>query len=311
MSEEKIEPKAYATKLHNALKGNDLNEKQAIPVLAALEPFTLNKVKEAYGELYGNSLKMDIAKHVSGHFGTALVTLMEDPDELDAMLLHKAMKGLGTVDHVLIEILATRTPDHIKKIKEAFVKKYGESLEKWLSDETSGDYEKYLLALASGERTPSNLPVKKEDVTHDVEKLYKAGEGRLGTNEDVFIEIFASRSWKHLRQVIEGYGKAHKNSLETAIKKEFRGDLEKALLWTVESIDNRHAFFAKLLHKSMAGLGTKDEDLVRIMVTRRHNDLWEIAEEYKTIYGKTLREDIEGDTSGDYRRVLIAMIKEA
>jgi len=307
----KIDPKEYATKLHNALRGNDLNERQAIAVLAGLDPHTLEKVQEAYGTEFGNSLLLDIGKHASGHFGEALVAILKDPDELDADYLHKAMKGLGTNDSVLIEILVTRTPEHIKKIKDAFVKKYGESLEKWLMEETSGDYEKYLLALASGERKGSAGPINKEEVTKDVAALYKAGEGRLGTNEDVFIEIFANRSWKHLRQVSEGYGSTHKNSLETAIKKEFGGDLEKALLWTLESVVNRHAFFARRLNKSLVGLGTKDQDLVRVMVTRRHNDLWEIAEEYHQIFRKTLKEDIADDTSGDYKALLLAMIQEA
>jgi len=297
--------------LHNALRGSDLNERQAIAVLAGMDPHTLQKVQDAYGAEFGNSLVLDISKHVSGHFGEAVVALLKDPDELDAEYLYKAMKGLGTNDSVLIEILVTRTPEHIKKIKDAFVRKYGESLEKWLMEETSGDYEKYLLALATAERKGSAGAVNKEEVAKDVIALYKAGEGRLGTNEDVFIDIFANRSWKHLRQIAEGYGATQKHSLDTAIKKEFGGDLEKALLWTLESVMNRHAFFAKRLNKSLVGLGTKDQDLVRIMVTRRHNDLWEIAEEYHTIFRTSLKEDIADDTSGDYKALLVAMIQEA
>jgi len=311
MSEIK-DPKEHATKLHNALKGNDLNERQAIVILASLDPHTLDKVKDAYGELYGNALALDIGKHLSkGNFADALLAVLREPAEYDAELLHKAMKGLGTVDHVLIEVLVTRTPDQIKKLKDAFIKKYGESLEEWLMEETSGDYEKYLLALASAERASSAGAVNKEEVAKDSEKLYKAGEGRLGTNESVFIEIFANRSWKHLRQVSEHYGKNHKHSLETAIKNEFSGDLEKALIWTLESVENRHAFFARALQKSMAGLGTHDDDLIRIMVSRRHNDLWEIAEEYQNLFKKTLKEDIEGDTSGDYKKLLVEMVKQA
>jgi len=311
MSKEKIDPKEEASKIHAALKGNDLNERQAIHILAALDPHTLDKVKDAYGEAYGSSLVLDIAKHVDGHFGQALVALLKDPDELDAEYLHKAMKGLGTNDTVLIEILVTRTPDHLKKIKEAFLKKYHESLDKWLIEETSGDYRKYLRSLADSERESAAKAVNKDKVAEDSEALYKAGEGKIGTNEEVFIDIFATRSWKHLRQVAEHYGKNHKNSLETAIEKEFSGDLKRALLWTLESVVNRHAFFARRLNKSMVGLGTKDDDLVRIMVTRRHNDLWEIAEEYHQLFKKTLQQDISDDTSGDYKKLLCQLIKES
>jgi len=308
---EKIDPKETAAKIHECLRGNNLNARKAIEILAAIDPFTMDKIKDCYGEDFGHSLALDISKHVSGHFGDALIGVLSDPDEYDAYLLHDAMKGLGTNDHVLIEILVTRTPEHIKKIKDAFVKKYGESLDKWIRDETSGDYEKYLLALINVDRATSKGAVNKELVAKDVEALYKAGEGRIGTNESVFIEIFSERSWKHLRQVAEEYPKAHKHSLETAIKKEFGGQLERALLWTLESVENRHAFFARRLNKAMDGIGTKDKDLVRIMVTRRSNDLWEISEEYRSIFHKSLKEDIEGDTSGDYKKLLVEMVKEA
>jgi len=306
-----IDAKEVAEKIHETLRGGKINNYEAIHVLAGLDPHTLDNVKNEYGEKYGNSLVLDISKHVTGHFGDGLVALLKDPDELDAEYLYKAMKGVGTRDHILIEILATRTPDRIKKVRDAFVKKYNDSLDKWLTDETSGSYRKYLLALARGDRIPASTPVDKEAVVEDVNRLYKAGEGRIGTNEEVFVEIFATRSWKHLRQVIEQYGKTHENSLATAIKKEFSGDLERALLWTLESVENRHGFFAKRLHDSMAGLGTKDDDLVRIMVTRRSNDLWEISEEYNKIFNKTLKEDIAGDTSGDYKQLLTQMLKEA
>jgi hypothetical protein len=307
-----LDPKEHATKLHNTLKGGDINERQAIHILASLDPHTLEQVKEAYGELFGSALPLDIAKHLSkGNFADAVLAVLKEPAEYDAELMYKAMKGLGTVDHVLIEILVTRTPDQIKKLKDAFLKKYGESLEKWIIEEASGDYKKYLLALASAERASSSGGVNKEEVAKDSEKLYKAGEGRIGTNEGVFIEIFANSSWKHLRQVSDHYGKNHKHSLDTAIKSEFSGDLERALLWTLESVENRQAFFARLLHKSMAGLGTHDDDLIRIMVSRRHNDLWEISEEYHNLFKKTLKEDIEGDTSGDYKKLLVEMVKQA
>jgi len=308
---EKIDPKEEATKIHAALKGNDLNERQAIHIIAKLDPHTLDKVKEAYGEAYGSSLVLDISKHVDGHFGQALVAILKAPDELDAEYLYKAMKGLGTNDTVLIEILSTRTPDHIKKIKEAFLKKYNESLDKWLIEECSGDYRKYIRALADADRESSSKAVDKDRVAEDSLALYKAGEGKIGTNEDVFIEIFSSRSWKHLRQVSEHYGKNQKHSLEFALEKEFSGDIKRALLWTLESVVNRHAFFARRLNKSMVGLGTKDDDLVRIMVTRRHTDLWEIAEEYHQIYKKTLQQDIADDTSGDYKTLLCQLVKES
>jgi annexin A7/11 len=36
----------------------------------------------------------------------------------------------------------------------------------------------------------------------------------------------------------------------------------------VESAKNKSAYYARELHESMAGMGTKDDDLIRLLVTR-------------------------------------------
>ncbi len=47
---------------------------------------------------------------------------MQTPDVYDAYCLYNAMKGLGTNDTALIEILCTRNNTEIKAIKEAYKK---------------------------------------------------------------------------------------------------------------------------------------------------------------------------------------------
>lgn len=61
----------------------------------------------------------------------------------------------------------------------------------------------------------------------DANELYKAGEGKLGTNESEFIRILCSRSFDHLNMVAHEYSRLSKNSLEKAIQKEMSGNLEK------------------------------------------------------------------------------------
>jgi len=262
------------------------------------------KVREEFSNQYHKDLISEIKSETSGNFENALVALLKSSVEYDVWLLHDAIAGLGTNDKQLIEVLVTRHPDHLKKVVKAFQETHGKSLDEWISGDTSGDYRDYLLALSSASRDANSVSVTEEKVKEDAQKLYKAGEGTLGTDEKVFITIFAKRSWKHIRRVSDEYAKLYSHSLQTALDKEFNGDIYRALIWTLEYVDNRQAFFAKRINDCFKGLGTHDKDLVRIFFSRLHVDLYEISDSYKTLFGKSLKEALHSEISGDYRTLL-------
>lgn len=60
----------------------------------------------------------------------------------------------------------------------------------------------------------------------------------------------------------------------------------------VKSVRNNSAYFAKRLHESMAGFGTNDRSLIRIVATRCEIDMVEIKNAYMSMYGKSLETDI-------------------
>ncbi|NXH12220.1 ANXA7 protein, partial [Bucco capensis] len=71
---------------------------------------------------------------------------------------------------------------------------------------------------------------------------------------------------------------------------------------------NCPAFFAERLYNSMKGAGTDDSTLIRIIVTRSEIDLVQIKQMFTQMYQKTLATMISSDTSGDYRRLLLAIV---
>lgn len=61
---------------------------------------------------------------------------------------------------------------------------------------------------------------------------------------------------------------------------------------TVRSIKNKPEFFARQLHDSMEGMGTKDRVLIRIVVSRCEIDMEDIKRAFQHKYGQSLAEYI-------------------
>lgn len=93
---------------------------------------------------------------------------------------------------------------------------------------------------------------------------------------------------------------------------EFSGHMQDALLYQVRQAKDKYMHAAKLLEDSMKGMGTKDHLLVDRVVRYHwdHNVLDNVKGAYQQKYGKSLANRIHGETSGDYRRLMLACIGE-
>lgn len=267
------------------------------------------EIREAYKACWGTDLLSDIDKNLSHNFKKTVRALFQRPEEFDAETLYYSMKGLGTDEDTLIEIICTRSNERIKKIKEEFNKispKY--SLENWLESETSGSFRKLLISLVQCKRSENSIPDEShcEQLAQD---LYQAGENKVGTNEDIFNKIFAISSPPEIYSINEHYARISKYTLKKAIEKEYSGDVKKALLTILDGILNISEYYARRINQCIKGLGTSDTKLIRALVSREEIDIPDIRECYKNIFGNNMVEDIKGDTSGDYGKILVGLAR--
>ncbi|OUM65615.1 hypothetical protein PIROE2DRAFT_20295 [Piromyces sp. E2] len=297
-----------AKNLRDAMKGIGTDEKKLISVLGKYPPLQMNQIIKGYKSNYGKNLIDDVKSETSGNFGKLACALSMPIIEYDVKCLHDAIAGLGTDDDCLMEILVGRTNADINALRTEYKRIYGKDVENDVKGDTSGYVRRLYTVLLQGNRDETN---NARDAVADAETLYRAGEGKIGTDEMAFISMLCNRPDAHLRQVFDIYQQKHGHTIEKAISKEFSGDIKKALTNLVSSIRNKAEYIATLFEKSMKGMGTDDDKLIRLTVRHRAPYVMTpIKEAYKTKYGKTLAKRIKGDTSGDYCKLLLACIHE-
>ncbi|XP_038071685.1 double zinc ribbon and ankyrin repeat-containing protein 1-like [Patiria miniata] len=294
-------------KLRKAMKGLGTDEKAIIEVVTHRSSSQRQKISKQFKQMFGKDLMKEFKGELGGKLLDVVNGLMMTPEKFDAYQLHKAIKGLGTDEAVLIEILCTRSNASIDAIKSAYETAYNKNLEEDVADDTSGNFQRLLVSVLQGAR-PEGDEVDPDKAQADAMALYKAGEDKWGTDESRFNAIMMSRSYAQLRATFEEYGKISKNDIEQAIKKEMSGDLKEGMLTVVRCVRNKHKFFADKLYKSMKGLGTDDDTLMRILISRCEVDMQNIKAEFQKAYNQTLGKFIAGDTSGDYKRIVVALV---
>ena len=295
------------TKLQNALKSKDENTITEMTInLSTKERLQL---RENYKSKFNKDLIEDIEKYTKSDFCTLLTSIYKDPVEYDADLLYKAMKGIGTNDDILIEVISFRSFSRLNKIKEKFKEKYNKDLISEVKSETSGDYRTTLINLLEKERSTNTQP-DLDNCVKIAEELYGAGEGKLGTDENVFVKYFTSLSPEEIALVGKEYHKKYKKNIVHVIENEIDGDLQKLFKSILYGIISPSEYFARQINGAVKGIGTNDTQLIRSVVSRMDIDMKMIKKYYKKLFGKNMADDIKGDTSGNYQKLLLALIGE-
>ncbi|KAG1958978.1 annexin A3a [Pimephales promelas] len=289
--------------LRKAIEGIGTTEKTVIEILTQRSSSQKQAISKAYQETTKRILVNDLKSDTQGNFERVLVALARPPAVNDAKWLIKAIKGAGTDDSILIEILSSRTNKQIKELSAAYSEETKKTLIQTLKSEVSGHFGKAILLLAEGARDESTN-VNADQAKVDAKALYQAGEKKLGTDESKFIEILCKRSIPHLRQTILEYKNISGKTLQKSIEKEMSGNLEELFVAIVKCVMSTPAYFAEKLYKGMKGAGTDEITLTRVMVSRGEIDMLDIRAEFKKLYQNSLYKEINSDVSGNYGECL-------
>jgi len=292
------------------MKGLGTDVPAVISVLGHRTKQQLLECSAEYSKMHKHSLEEDMRGEsaLGGHFLELAIGLITHPTAIRIQTLKLATKGAGTRERALIDVLVSSLPFEIQEIG-----RNDPVVVAAVINDVAGDFKKIMNELLKGSRD-WNPVVNQADAQAAAEILYQAGEGRLGTDEKIFVEIIARRSPEFLDRVNEFYKASHKkHSLEHAIKSETSGYFEDTLLGLLKP---RFVFIADRLYQAMKGLGTDDSCLVYYFSVLSKQEIQEVArvfyERRKAEDGdkaKTLNQWIDGDTSGAYRDLLRSLLQ--
>jgi len=305
-----FDAEAAAQQLKDAMKGFGTDEDEIIAVMGNNTIAQRLAIKDYFKASYGQDLEDELKSELKGNFEDAVLAMLMLPFQYDAQELRKAMKGAGTDEATLIEIMCGRTPGQIARIKEAYSEEFERDLEADLEGETSGNFKRLLVSQCNAMRE-SGEEVDDDRAREDANRIYEAGEGQFGTDESEFNAILCTRSYRQLRATFDAYLEIAGKDIEEAISDETSGTLKDGYLAIVKFAKNHRRFFAERLYESMKGLGTDDATLIRIIVTRSEIDLAHIKETFEEMYETSLHDFVDGDCSGDYKKLLIALLDES
>ena len=298
------DPKAAAERLHTSLSEKKNREETCLDVVINNDLEHRLLIAKTYGEQYKNPLYEDMKSKLSGHFKELCGYCFLTPMEFNAKMLKRGFKGLSVDEQVIFETLANHTLEEYKQIEEAYKTETNKELTKDLEKSFSGALRKDILNLISTERRTNENPDK--DLCEKLaERLINEGEKNWIEDENLFKDVFILCSPEEMVLVGRFYFQKTGNNLIDVIEKKFSGKNKTLLREVVFANIIPHELYAEKIYNSIKGLGTNTALLNRVLAARRGVDMPQIKEIYEWKYKVTLKDDIVGDTSGNYQKLCL------
>lgn len=118
----------------------------------------------------------------------------------------------------------------MKAIIHEYQKDFHRPLETAVRDDLSGKMERlYTMVLKANRAEEAAQPIPQQ-IEQDVTEIYKATEGKTGTDELTVCSIFATRNRNQVRAISLEYQRKYARSLEQVLLSEFSGHMEDALV---------------------------------------------------------------------------------
>ena len=215
------------------------------------------------------------------------------------------MKGLGTDEDTIIDILTSRSNRQRQEIEADYKREFGRDLIEDLKDELGGKFESLMVALV---RSPYEFLCR---------ELNKAMEG-MGTDETTIVEILAPLTVDQVNQLVATYEEMEGRPLAEHLCSETSGHFRRLLTLIATGVrDPPHVVDPELAEQQAASLydagagqlGTDEEVFNRIFSHASFAQLRLVFEAYKNLTGKTIEQAIQSEMGGSMEEGLLAIVE--
>ncbi|KAH9704670.1 Annexin D1 [Citrus sinensis] len=280
--------------LRKAFEGRGTNKQLIISILAHRNAAQRKLIRQTYADTCGEDLLKSLGKELTNDFERVVLLGTLDRAERDAFLANEATKRWTSSNQVLMEIACTRFSKQLIEARQAYHARYKKSLEEDVGYHTNGDFRKLLLPLVTAYRYEGdevNITLAKSEAKILNEKI-----SDKAYNDEDLIRILATRSKAQINATLNQY--------KNADPKDEYLDLLRA---TVQCLVHPEHYFEKILHLAINKQGTDEGALTRVVTTWAEVDLKVIKDEYQR-NGVPLDRAVVKDTSGDYEKMLLALL---
>ncbi|XP_026742564.1 annexin B9-like isoform X2 [Trichoplusia ni] len=150
---------------------------------------------------------------------------------------------------------------------------------------------------------PTVVPANPFDPREDAAVLRKAMKG-FGTDEKSIIHVLSRRTNEQRLRIAFEFKTLYGKDLVSDLKSETSGKFEDLLVALMTPLPQ---FYAKELHDAIAGIGTDEDVLIEVMCTMSNHEINVIKQAYTAMYGTLLEDDLRGDTSGNFKRLMTSL----
>jgi len=237
-----------------------------VTICAAVKDSEIAGIKNSYYTTFNADLMQDIKRKTSSDFEMGCLALFTALPEYEASCFRKAVQGINDFP-VVVELLCSRTDAELKELGATYTRMYREEFRQRVHSEFSAKVRLSFETILGGRSSSC-------DIKTAVAQLYRAGEGKLGTDEKTFIRILCGHTREVVDQIREAYVKTHGKCLLKVINSEFSGKLEKIMLALTMPLD---LYFAERFIDYFTGSNVNERDVMRLIRTRKEKNILAIS----------------------------------